>query len=521
MAKGYTFTDIDKPTSPSASAVSGGSLTASTTYYYRVMKVSTSASANYWYGKSQISDQFSVTTDTTNKTARITFTCPYTSGQSYRIWRTKSSTEIGTVYLGHINFYPTDDLYNSSGTVTFDDDGSYTTVGINYAEIDGQSHGILALSGSTSSDVFSIVDLYNADVAGGWGVIQKLDINTYKVNCYLVGHATMYWTDYAKTIIFADGFGTSSGSVFTFGRVYTGGEKTYQGCELIFTSNWLALTSWYTLIAYRTIFRYVYPPSMDLAGGLGLTGCSFTVGSCIVQDCQVDRFRIFQPGSSGLLKNVTISKFDNCFSNSASTFNNVRMYQGSRVWQIAGGNQNITGRGLYINDAYVILIISSGSTSSMTIIDSVIAGTAAIASISGSSTGFKIYDKISFNLSIFDDSGTGIDTVNAKIYDVDDTEIVDVDSNSSGVVSEQIITRRQWTVDGTTLGSPSVRSPFTLVISKTGYETYTEIFAPSDSSAIIKTVSLKPVNVARITTDGEVLVATTPATGSSSLLAAV
>jgi len=38
MAKTYTFTDIPKITNPTATAVAGGNLSASVTYYYRVYK---------------------------------------------------------------------------------------------------------------------------------------------------------------------------------------------------------------------------------------------------------------------------------------------------------------------------------------------------------------------------------------------------------------------------------------------------------------------------------------------------
>ncbi len=484
MAKGYSFIDISRPTSPSASAVAGGSLTASTTYYYRVMKVSASANANYFNGKSQMSDQFSVTTDNTNKTARITFTCPYITNQSYRIWRSTSSTAIGTTYLGHIAFYPTDNIYNSSGTVTFDDNGSYTLAGNNFAEINDQAHGILSLSGSVVGDQFSIVDLYNADVSNGWGVIIKLDINTYKVNCLLDGHSVMYWTDSNKVIIFADGVGFWSNSTFNFGLI-SGSDRTYAGCEIIVTSNWLTTFSFGTLTAYRTIFKYISPPIM---GNIGLGLTSANVSSGTVTNCQVDNFRGFIPSASCTYNNLIMSRFDNAFDGSSATFNNVKMLSGSRIWQIAGGNTNVVGRGIFSSGTYAVLVSGSNSTSSLSTINSIIDISIFVNS---SSTGFRWYDKFSYNITAVDVSGTGINTPNIKVYDKDSTLLFNVNGNSSGVIAEQIITRKYNEVSGMSVLSDNVRGPFTVVVSKAGYQSYTEVFTPSSSIDITKSVVLK------------------------------
>lgn len=512
MAKGYSFTDISKPTSPSASAVSGGSLNANTTYYYRVMKVSASATTVYFNGKSQVSDQFSVTTDSVNKKARITFTCPYVSGQSYRIWRSTSPTAIGSTYLGCISFYPTDNLYNSSGTVTFDDDGTYAISGSNFCETSDQAHGTLTLSGSTSSDKFSIVDLYNADVANGWGVIQKLDVNTYKVNCFLVGHTSMYWEDKLKTIILADGANIAQAGVnFTFGAI-SGSNYTSQGCEIIVTSNWLTSISFPNLYAYRTIFKYIFPQIPD-PGQLGLTGGGFSAG--IVQDCQVDRWRNFAPSAGCTVKNFVMSRFDNAFSNGSATFNSVRMLSGSRIWQISGGNQNIVGRGIYSESTYAVLVIGANSTSSLSTIDSIISQSI---SINSSSTGFKWYDKFSYNLKILDSSGNGVSGVNVKVYDKDNAVVADVNSDSNGDIAEQFITRRYFEVSGTSLLPENNRNPFTIVVSKNGYETYTEKLTYSSSLAVVKTLCLKTAKAIRLDIKGNQYFAVGKHLGSSAKL---
>lgn len=514
MAKGYTFLDIAKPTSPSAVAVAGGSLLANTTYYYRVMKVSPSASGGYYYGKSQMSDQFSVATTSVNKTARITFSCPINAGYQYRVWRSTSPTAIGSTYLGCLTLYPTDNLNNSGGTVSFDDNGSATVVGNTFAEINDQAHGILTLSGSTVSDKFSIIDLYNADVANGWGVIQKLDVNTYKVNCALKGHTGLYWEDKLKTIIFADWVDFNyTNSVFTFGAI-SGSNYTSQGCEIIITSSWLTQITFPTLYAYRTIFKYIYPVGID-DGNLGLTSAGFNAG--VVQDCQVDRFRNFYPygGANCLMKNFTMSRFDNAFGNYSATFNNVRMLGGSRIWQISGGNKNIVARGVYSESTYAVLVIGSNSTSSLSTINSQIS--LAIL-VNSASTGFRWYDKFSYALKVLSEAGVGISGVSLKIYDKDNALIVDATSDANGDFAEQIITRRFFEVNNMTVLPENNRNPFTIVVSKDGLETYQEVISYSSSLEVIKTLTLKPSFKYRTTAEGKKLFVNQPELGSKAEL---
>jgi hypothetical protein len=512
MAKGYTFLDIAKPASPTAAAVVGGSLAPNTTYYYRVMKVSPSASGGYYYGKSQMSDQFSVTTNSTDKTARIIFACPVNAGYQYRVWRSTSPTAIGSTYLGCLTLYPTDNLNNSGGVVTFDDNGTATIVGNTFAEINDQAHGILTLSGSTISDKFSIVDLYNADIANGWGVIQKLDVNTYKVNCTLKGHTGLYWEDKLKTIIFADWADLNyTNSVFNFGAI-SGSNYTSQGCEILITSSWSVALTMPTLYAYRTIFKYIYPVGIE-NGNLGLVSAGFNAG--VVQDCQVDRFRGFYPygGANCSMKNFTMSRFDNAFSNGSATFNNVRMLGGSRIWQIAGENQNIVARGVYSESTYAMLTIGANATSSLSTIDSQISQAILVNS---ASTGFRWYDKFSYTLTIFDELGNAISGANLKIYDKDSALVADTNSDGSGNFAEQVIIRRFFEVNGMTVLPENNRNPFTIIISKDGYETYKEIISYSASLAIIKTVSLKSAIAVRGAVGGILLKALDPAAGSAS-----
>ena len=75
---------------------------------------------------------------------------------------------------------------------------------------------------------------------------------------------------------------------------------------LIIKSTWLVSISFNSLIAYRTIFQYIYPKNngVDISGNqLGLCHIGFG-GNSIVQDCTCDRSRSFNPSNTSVMKEM-------------------------------------------------------------------------------------------------------------------------------------------------------------------------------------------------------------------------
>jgi hypothetical protein len=187
MPKAYTYQTMTKPASPTGTAVAGGALMAGVPYYYRVIGVRANGSMGAsWLGKTPASDEFSATTTTDNKSITISFTQPAGEGVlSYRIFRSTTTGGMLNNGTAMIAYHPADSAVRSGTTITFTDTG-YGAGSNAYLNIDSDPRGVLTVTGAVTGDRVSIVDIYNADVANGWGVILKLDDNTYKVNCYLI-----------------------------------------------------------------------------------------------------------------------------------------------------------------------------------------------------------------------------------------------------------------------------------------------------------------------------------------------
>lgn len=206
MAKTITFTDFTTPTNLTLTAVAGGTLAANTTYYYSIIGVvkPKGGPVYMWEGRTRATAETSVQTTATDRSVQIQFNMPKGEMGSYRVSR--STTAGGTInnVASFIDLLPADVDVNTNGTVVFTDTG-FTFGGGNCYLSDLDIHGKIELAGSKSTDVFSIIDLYNADVAGNWGVIKKIDGNTYQVNALIVFHDGMYWAEKDKTIIFNGG----------------------------------------------------------------------------------------------------------------------------------------------------------------------------------------------------------------------------------------------------------------------------------------------------------------------------
>jgi len=506
MAKSFTFTDIATPVMVSATAVSGGTLTG--TQYYKVVatnSVSTNQANNY-DGKSLASAQIAVTFDATHKSVTLVWT--HTPGfvGSYKIFRSNSSG----IFISALNVSVLATVVNSGGTCTWTDTGYAVTGNTIFQDT---SHGVLDLSSSApTTDIWSIVDLYNADVANGWGVITRLDESTYRTDTYITMYNGLLWVDEEKTIIFGDGMKLSTSSNFRFGRKT--GNITNRGCRLIFKVSWLFTFAFQYLYAYKTTFDQVidWTPYYNTYSGLGFNYVSFVNG--VVEDGQSNKLRSFGTGAGALLKNFIATEYDIGFGTN-SAFDNVTGMNGSRPFQTGTNTVMRVTNFKSINDTYAVLIL--GKNAKITFVNSVF-DPSQFPSGLYDADGTYVKENFTYNLTV-NENGSATPIVGAivKIYDVFNNLICDTTTDSNGEIAEQELLFRQqdYVVK---VRTSTYYSPHKLVITADGYEDYTQYTLYTEANATKQTVSLNLIKPVRQTMRGEFLIAIQPELGSDAKL---
>jgi len=230
MAKEITFTDLGTPQNLAGEAVEGGTLEANTTYYYIVYAVTSTTTNHSSYQhegvRGLMSEEISVTTDNTKKSVSLTWDAVPGAG-GYRIHRCKGySIKSGLAMSTTLRAVTT--------TNSFTDDGSYAQYIYGTPYCDGV-HGQITVSGGTSADPITIADLYNADVAGSWGVIQKQGSREYTSWASVIMFATaetyLAFIDInIKMYGYFDCLSGTNNRVLRFGVKHPTEDITYDGC---------------------------------------------------------------------------------------------------------------------------------------------------------------------------------------------------------------------------------------------------------------------------------------------------
>jgi hypothetical protein len=183
MAKTIELMQADTTTGISVTLTAGGNLAASTTYYYRFigwrMCYQGANVNNYTHAFSEPSAEFTITTDTTNKSADIAWT-PGANVDGVIIQRTTTSgsypaTGTNTFRAKHASaVYP---IAVDKSITSFSDDGSYNW---NAPNLDHEAERPVIHAYSDANDVIKPQDIYLADVAGSWGLVDKIFVPSGK-----------------------------------------------------------------------------------------------------------------------------------------------------------------------------------------------------------------------------------------------------------------------------------------------------------------------------------------------------
>jgi hypothetical protein len=430
-SKSYDFTSFDTPVLYNASVVSGGTLAVGTTYYYCVFAVGNPSTNlfHHWEGNSLVSNELSVTINSTHRTAQLNFSSISNAG-SYRVYRRVSSDSY-RLYLNVV-------IPVSEGDYVIFNDTNIGAFGNNVFQ--NISRGVITLSGGSWENPLSISDLYTESELNGWGVIDRIDVNTYVVYTSLWFNDVSYWVETDKTIII---YGTvyAQSTYARFGEYHYPSFSNYtrRGCTIIFKQQTILGLSFMELYMYSTTFRWMqdYHPTFDTYDSLGFLSVSMISGKVI--NCNLYKIRGFTPTQSGCyIKNVFMTDADVGFgvAHRDTIFEDIYVNRASRALQLNGDNI-VTVKNFKVLNANMALIM--GFNNVLNVINTPW-DDSSLFFIPVSTTNSFVYDSITATVKVSwsnDSLGLGID--NCLVVITDNTgsfEYLNSTTDSAGFIDE-------------------------------------------------------------------------------------
>lgn len=523
MAKVITYSTLTAPINVTAAVASGGSLVAGSTYYYCVIAVFYNAAAyTTENGRSLCSIEVNATTDTVNKTINLTWDAVPGAG-GYRVYRCKGESidATSTIMNTMLGVAILTNSYSDNGTAA---QQLYHTLYRNDME------GSLNLSGGTSADPITITDIYNADIAGGWNKIIKLSAVCFdlRVSDIVLSSANTYVRFSGNIILLLNSIIRStnlSTTILQFGLRNSTYDSTSDGCVVSYKcANALAGTvipSYYVYV-YDTTFIYdKYSwKGLNYTGGNFYGSFTFVIGEC--QDVVFKMFRYITANTPASMKDIRIiDGGENAWNWSTSGIVKDIKVETTAIAVQYSVNSAASIDGLTIKKGGYIKLYACGSLCVITVKNSLVSAASWYASPLAT-----IKEQFDFNCFTKDNNGLAINLANVLIKNINGTTIFSGQSDINGIISMQGLISRIFTF-GNAIADPTNAintflttitsySPYTITVSKAGYETFTELF--SVSSKINKEITLKPITKTRYTFEGKPLRALNPESGSSSKL---
>ena len=473
----YTRSTLDQPNLSNPTLASGGSLEPNTTYYYKVIAISGTEYRIWQVGNyySLPSNEVSITTDDTNKTVVLDWG-DITNADQYAVYRSK----VSGVYTTMLWKPP------QITTSNFTDDGTYNPSGYtNLAPYDVKLNGYLKISDEGSSDVpITLEDIYNEDVANGWDIIEKLDFGIYEIHCFLEIAGSVYFNTENETLIINGGLIFNSHC--TVGRKLK--ENSYaNGCSFIFKrvhkfsqvygsyiydSKFFAVLDGLSSYAIHMQAFYIQQGA-QFEGNIceGFRGVYFEDAGTSAKNLILNTnrssegqsiFGIANPNSLDIVfENIIVSGFSTGIqleSGSAGKFKGLTL---------VGNNKDIYG---YRNTANPVVVDTTFSTLSMSRSDTSQDGTISI--------------KYTFNLKVTDKNNVAIKGAAINFKSSNGKINLSLTTASDGTIAEQELFDLIYSIPSGGTGyyynyqSPYLDednyNPYTLTISKPGYQTYQE-----------------------------------------------
>ncbi len=341
----------------------------------------------------------------------------------------------------------------------------------------------ITVTGYTEAVPCTFLDVYNADVAGGWGVVSRQCTNQYCLSALLNvgdGSTVTWFADenicLALTAAVSPNFSglirSRINAHFRLGRLVDAGDKTTdRGCSVINKSP----------SSYPNIFGYVN----DYAYGHNIE----------LYDTILYTKETAYPVVAVSTTNL---KTYNCTLNGYITvINNTELYKirfhgsGYSDGNIEKATGTLSMEDVEVTDGGCLYGSTSASVSSATVKNGLIKNSDGIASLVQNAydnhfinidadtwhfiylayTG-KAYRQYEFDLKVQDKDGNAINGATVKIWDKDDNLVADTTTNASGVIATQTLNYGYYNEAGG--DTPTMQTPHKIQIRKDGtnYLTY-------------------------------------------------
>lgn len=336
-------------------------------------------------------------------------------------------------------------------------------------------------------------DVYNADVAGGWGKILRQGLNQFLLSCFLqIGNGTIATvvSDSNKQVVFADGVKTANSQAFIY--VYPNASATFGVLQDAVTKrtgdgcSFLDLTTVY--------YGYLIRPAASTTSLVYLYGCSFysqTVESwweaaeaynIVCNGRSYPYFAVYTEGMTFDYNNIIVSGAGTnnagygirCPRASAALNNLFINVPNTKVWfqSSTGIVKNVYFRGAgytfrmeNVNvDCYIINADDGGVAWNANWVNS---------------TG-HLFRQYEFDFAVTEAEGNPLQDAVVSLVDNGGVLAFSVATDAYGQIPTQTITRGYYQQD--TASTLHDLSPHTLTVKKNGYQTYRQKFTLTEET---------------------------------------
>ena len=330
----------------------------------------------------------------------------------------------------------------------------------------------ITVTGYTEGTPCTFLDIWNADQAGGWGVVSKQGDVQFLFDCKLQigdGSTETWFADTNKEIVFSDSaapvkwdnlFRFKANSNFRLGTLVDATDKiTKDGCAIIVATQ--------TQGQYRLFIGDLGLDEVELYSSTFYNGkyiaCS---GDWKIYNCIFDTFGIgFQFGTP-YFYNVLF--YDCWIGNMIPTqVEKLHIFSVSKAFYTRGAYY-IDIQNVIVRDVTTLAEIADADCHFVNV-DSNTWGLTWWAP----PTPGKLYRQYEFDLTVRDKkTKSSINGATVTMWDKDGNQIFSVTTDTDGKITTQTVTYKLYEDDGTGSTVETAFSPFHLRIEKTGYQTY-------------------------------------------------